>query len=188
MSRTKLYTLGLALALGAVAACTDDEPAAPAPESRIAAPGDRPLAHAGRGDRDRAGPGDRPFHDRGFRGDPDGWRAQMEARRAEMLAKFDADKDGTLSDAERAAAHQARVGELLARLDADGNGALSEAEWQAGPGGRRHAPAFATVDANHDGALSLDELTAMKPPGRPHGPPPGGPDGDGPPPDEPPPE
>ena len=52
--------------------------------------------------------------------------------------------------------------------------------------GRHRGPDFATIDADHDGAVTVAELAAVRPPG----PPPGGPDGDDdrPPPDEPPPE
>jgi hypothetical protein len=66
--------------------------------------------------------------------------------RARMVEKFDTNKDGTLDEAERQAAHEARAAEHFKALDKDGNGVLSLVEFKAGgPGrggkhGRRHAP------------------------------------------------
>jgi Ca2+-binding EF-hand superfamily protein len=75
--------------------------------------------------------------------------ADREARRAEMIAQFDTDGDGVLSQEERQAARTAqqadgeargprgkgrgemsaeRKAEILAQFDADGDGVLSEAE------------------------------------------------------------
>jgi len=181
MSRTMLSTLALAATLFA-GACTEDAAPPTGATSRLA-PDDPAAPHRGRhGDRDRGDRGDRP--DR-----PD--RAELQARREAhhqaMLDRFDADHDGALSADERAAAHTARVTELIARLDTDGSGALSATEFAARPGrGRHRGPDFATIDADHDGAVTVAELAAVRPPG----PPPGGPDGDDdrPPPDEPPPE
>ena len=139
---------------------------------------------------DRRGPPRDHDHDR--RRDDDGDRpskaeraARREAMHAQMLARFDADHDGALSADERAAAHRARVGEMIAKLDADGNGTLSSTEFAAMPKRGPHGgPDFATLDQSGDGALSLDELLAARPPGPPPGRPPGDVDDDGPPPPE----
>lgn len=83
-------------------------------------------------------------------------------------AAIDTDGDGTISDAERAAAHQARAAEHFARLDVDGDGRVTEAELAAAPGrGHHRAPAFADLDADGDGGITLDELTRARPPGPP---------------------
>ena len=116
-------------------------------------------------DRDRAAPWTRR--------DPDAPRptaeerqARRDARRAEVLDTFDADQDGQLSDAERAAMHETRTVDMIARLDTDQNGTLSAAEFAELAGRRRRMPDFATVDANHDGAVSSEELMALPPPRR----------------------
>ena len=51
--------------------------------------------------------------------------------RKEILAKFDADGDGKLSDAEKAKAKEAREArhaEMIAKFDADGDGKLNDEE------------------------------------------------------------
>ncbi len=62
---------------------------------------------------------------------------QREARKAAMLEKLDTNKDGTLSDEERAAGHKARLTERFQRMDTDGDGALSFEEFEAGAKMRR---------------------------------------------------
>lgn len=62
--------------------------------------------------------------------------AQMQARHAEALARFDANKDGKLEGSERDALHAERAAEVFKQLDADGNGALSLDEFKAGRPGR----------------------------------------------------
>jgi Ca2+-binding EF-hand superfamily protein len=47
-----------------------------------------------------------------------------------MLAKYDADKDGKLSDEER---RKARAAEMIKKFDKDGDGKLDEAELAAMP-------------------------------------------------------
>jgi hypothetical protein len=63
------------------------------------------------------------------------------ARKAEMLQKFDTNKDGKLDDKEREAARDAMITERFKKLDTDGNGVLSLSEFKAGKAkfGMRHA-------------------------------------------------
>ena len=60
----------------------------------------------------------------------------MQAKRAEMkaqmLAKFDTNKDGKLDQAERTIMMDARATEAFKRLDSDGNGSISLTEFKAG--------------------------------------------------------
>ncbi|MGB0328521.1 MAG: EF-hand domain-containing protein [Akkermansiaceae bacterium] len=58
-------------------------------------------------------------------------KAEMQARKAEMLKRFDADGDGELSKEERKAAMEARKAEILERYDTDGDGKLNEKEREA---------------------------------------------------------
>ena len=61
-----------------------------------------------------------------------------EARRAEMLAKYDGNKDGKLDDTERAAMRADFVNERFAQLDTNKDGVLSKAEFAAAPMGGPH--------------------------------------------------
>jgi len=56
-------------------------------------------------------------------------RADAQAKAAQMFARMDANKDGKLDAADRAAQHAERQAEMFASLDADGNGSISKAEW-----------------------------------------------------------
>jgi hypothetical protein len=96
--------------------------------------------------------------------DPDRGRGGRGGPPGDGLAKHDTDGDGTLSDAERAAAHQARAAERFARLDVDGDGKVTAAEWDAAPSRGHRRPALAELDGDGDGALSLAELQAHQPP------------------------
>ncbi|HSK04137.1 MAG TPA: EF-hand domain-containing protein [Kofleriaceae bacterium] len=96
------------------------------------------------------------------------------AKKAAVMQKFDANKDGTLDDAERmkmkeafAAKRAARKAARVARFDADGDGALSPAERAAMKDARARAR-FAKLDANGDGKLSLEEFKAGGGSGRGH--------------------
>ncbi len=88
------------------------------------------------------------------------------AKKAAMMQKFDANRDGALDDAERmklkeafAARRAARKAAKIARFDADGDGALSPAE-RATMKDERASARFAKLDANGDGTLSLEEFKA----------------------------
>ena len=91
--------------------------------------------------------------------------------REKVLAKFDADKDGKLSDAEKAAAKAAckeRFAEKKAQFDADQDGKLSETERAAARTAisarikEKHPELFAKIDANGDGSLSQEECQAAR--------------------------
>ena len=72
-------------------------------------------------------------------------KAAFQAKRAEhrqaMLAKYDANKDGVLDAAERAAMRDARLTERFQAMDKNGDGAVSLAEFKASAakdGAHRH--------------------------------------------------
>ncbi len=107
-------------------------------------------------------------------------KAEMEARRAEFIAKYDTNGDGVLDAAEREAARTsiaaemeiARIAALTVKfnaLDSDSSAGISATEWAAGaPAGApaaRVAAAFAKLDKDKDGTITLAEFTVK--PGRP---------------------
>jgi hypothetical protein len=59
---------------------------------------------------------------------PKGPRGGGRAVPAEVLAKFDADKDGKLNAEERKTAMEARKAEMMKKFDKDGDGNLSDDE------------------------------------------------------------
>lgn len=148
---------------------------------------------------DAQGPGDKPRGE----GKPPGGR--MQGLPSQLLEKFDADKDGKLSDEEREAmkaerqkASEAQGKAMLDKLDTDKDGKISAEEREAFKTERqkemeqRRKEDFDKFDADKDGKLSYDEFVKL---GEYHraemmkrikqgGPrPPGGPEGgDGPPP------
>ncbi|MBJ7438824.1 MAG: hypothetical protein JHD35_07340 [Sphingopyxis sp.] len=69
----------------------------------------------------------------GAKGDTDGngtvSRAEVQTHTAQMFAKLDANKDGKIDPADRAAQHAERQAKMFAAIDADGNGSISKAEW-----------------------------------------------------------
>jgi hypothetical protein len=92
--------------------------------------------------------------------------------RKEMIEKFDTNKDGKLDDAEKAKLREAKQAmfaqkkaDKLAQFDANKNGTLDDAERTA-MHEQRVAKRFAMLDANKDGAITLDEMKAAKPHGK----------------------
>jgi Ca2+-binding EF-hand superfamily protein len=92
----------------------------------------------------------------------------MAPRKAAMLAKFDANNDGQLDDAEKANAISARKAmrekkraAMLAKFDSNKDGSLDQAEKTA-MRDQRIEQRFAKLDANKDGAISLEEMKAGK--------------------------
>jgi len=76
------------------------------------------------------GGGDRP--------DRAAMKEKFAAKKAEMLTKFDANKDGSLDAAEKDAMHTARAQERFSSLDTNKDGVLSLAEFKSGKRGDRH--------------------------------------------------
>jgi hypothetical protein len=109
----------------------------------------------------------------GRRGDmrlPEGARdraamaAMRDERRKQVMEQYDADKNGELDDTEREAMHQERVADMVARMDSDADGKLTKAEMEASMANRRRPPPdFDTIDANHDGFVTVDEMVASRP-------------------------
>jgi Ca2+-binding EF-hand superfamily protein len=92
---------------------------------------------------------------------PDG-----EGRRAKMIEKFDANKDGALDDAERKVMHERREAmraerraQMLAEYDADKDGALDDAELAKAKLDRA-TKRFQALDTNKDNVLSFEEFAA----------------------------
>ena len=103
--------------------------------------------------------------------------ACADGKRKELVERFDADKDGKLSETERTAAkaalaerHAKRKAEMLAKhpeIDVDKNGELSKHELKAAGDKRRaehqaqfkekRPEAFAKADTNGDGTIDKDE-------------------------------
>lgn len=89
-------------------------------------------------------------HGGGGEGGPGRWGRmtpeERAERRTEMLQKYDTDKDGQLSDAERDAARKDMITQRFKMLDANHDGVLSFDEFAAGHqgrhfgGGRHHGP------------------------------------------------
>jgi Ca2+-binding EF-hand superfamily protein len=93
-----------------------------------------------------------------------GCEAKHQAHRQKKLERFDTDKDGKLSDAERAAMRAAwkqRFGEMKQRYDVDKDGSLSETERAAMR--KEHAQrVLGKLDQNGDGQLSVDEAKCSR--------------------------
>ena len=88
------------------------------------------------------------------------------AGRAEILQKYDTNKDGKLDDSEKAtmkadfqAKHEQRKAEMLAKFDTNKDGKLDDAE-KATMRDVRTTEAFKKLDTNGDGQLSLTEFKA----------------------------
>jgi len=152
----------LACCLALAAGCKSDSkaPAASsAPDTTAHAPG---PARSGRIDLSRPRPKLNPDGT-----DREDKRAELGARRRDQSV-WDADGDGKLSDAERAAMHQERALGMHARFDLDGDGKLtpeelSKTRWFGGTA--------STADTNGDGDVSPEELQkALESSRPPHGP------------------
>ena len=102
-------------------------------------------------------------------------RADVLKMSATTFARFDTNKDGSLSKAEVEAAEvqrrqaasqamQARLNQEFAKLDTDRNNQLSQAEFRAAVPQLRPAAgagdAIARLDSNKDGRISVDEYRA----------------------------
>jgi hypothetical protein len=66
------------------------------------------------------------------------WKQKFEAKRKEMLEKFDTNKDGKLDDAERTAMRDQLTTERFKKLDTNNDGVLSLAEFKAAKQGKHH--------------------------------------------------
>lgn len=82
-------------------------------------------------------------------------RAEAERGRAAMFARLDANRDGALSEAERASG--GRSAQALSRADSNGDGAISRAEAMAAP-----YRMFDRLDGNDDNTVSEAELNAVR--------------------------
>ena len=69
-------------------------------------------------------------------GDQGQGRPDRAERKARMLEKFDANRDGQLDDGERQAMHAERSAKKFAALDANSDGVLSKSEFAAQKMGR----------------------------------------------------
>jgi Ca2+-binding EF-hand superfamily protein len=95
-------------------------------------------------------------------------RAEFDAQGASRFKQVDANSDGFIGQDEMKAFHDAQrakfeaargemAGKMIKRFDKDSDGKLSETEWP--DKGRMK---FADADANKDGAVTADEISAMR--------------------------
>ncbi|ATF19100.1 EF-hand domain-containing protein [Phaeobacter gallaeciensis] len=103
------------------------------------------------------------FEEMDTNGDGQVTKAEMKGLREARFATADANGDGKLTLAEMEAAAQARAktraAAMLERMDADKDGALSLDEL---PKPRRAGKMFDRVDANDDGAISKEEFESAR--------------------------
>jgi Ca2+-binding EF-hand superfamily protein len=83
--------------------------------------------------------------------------AEVQVWETERFQTADTDHDGYLSRAEADAAREARMHDMFARFDTDGDGRVSRDEAL-----RRFGEKFDTVDADHDGFVTVTEMGAMR--------------------------
>ena len=164
MVLNSLSAVALAAAMGAAAGAASAEVPPPPPPPADAPPPPPPFDMDGP-DEDRP---DRPDRD------ADLTRAAFVDARVARLTALDANRDGTVSLAEREAAFEAkraeRANERFAKLDANGDGAISRAEFEAGRPDRPERPGRGPRPERDEGPRM-----AMRGPGGPGGP--GGPEG-----------
>ena len=86
--------------------------------------------------------------------------------RAQVIQKYDTNKDGQLSDQEKTALkadmqakHEQRKQQMLAKLDTNKDGKVDDAERQAAQNARAEAR-FQKLDTDGNGQLSLGEFKA----------------------------
>ncbi|WP_428629842.1 EF-hand domain-containing protein [Sphingopyxis sp.] len=106
----------------------------------------------------------------GAKGDADGngmvTRAEAQAQATQMFAKLDANKDGKIDPADRAAQQAERQAKMFAAIDADGNGSITKAEWDK-HGADRAAKRAERGDKRADaGALGEGKRHGMRGPGK----------------------
>lgn len=114
-------------------------------------------------------------------GDATVTRAEAQAKAAEMFARLDANKDGKLNQADRAARISAQIAERFDAIDTNKDGKIDKAEFAAahqpgkgGPGMMGHGgmdrmgmnrmgmagPMLGRMDGNGDKAISREEFIA----------------------------
>ncbi|MFN3936204.1 MAG: EF-hand domain-containing protein [Gemmobacter sp.] len=98
-------------------------------------------------------------------------REEIEAARAERIARLDADGDGVITREELLAFEmdearrrvEARVDRIMAALDADGDGRITAAEALVRmPAARMADRMFSRLDTDGDGAITRAEFDAMQ--------------------------
>lgn len=177
MKRLPLIVLAAVLAAGATACKPDPAPPKAAPgtsaadttsPSQAQMPADTgapraklpPIPQRRADTLERRGPwadGERPKRDELIE--------RREQRRKDMLAAFDADADGQLSETERADMHASRIAVIVDRLDTDQDGKLTKAELEEMKNrGRRPMPDFDKVDTDGDGFITVAEMAKARPP------------------------
>jgi hypothetical protein len=144
MTKQLPWILALTAALAVAAGCKKDEPAAPA----------APPAGADKTPVVREKP-EPP-------GDPAQPAPGGDGEHIQRGEQIDQSGSGVVSEEERAKMLAGRAEMLRKRLDTDGDGKLTPAELGAARG-RMHFDDPASLDTNHDGDISVDELVvAMK--------------------------
>ena len=95
--------------------------------------------------------------------------------RAEILQKYDLNKDGKLDDGEKAAMradfkanHEKMRAEMISKFDANKDGKLDDSE-KAAMRDQLATERFKQLDTNGDGVLSIDEFKAGQEMGMRHG-------------------